>query len=798
MLFNYLKLAWRNIRNNKLFSAINILGLAIGLACCILMFLFIQHETSYDKFNAKANETYRVTSESKGPAGLAKLAVTPAPWAPLMKKDYPEIQNYARILKDERSVVGQPDGQQFYESDLLYVDSTFFDVFSFNLERGQKINALTAPNSIVLTSSAAKKYFGDADPIGKTLSVNSFGRTFTVQVTAISENAPSNSHFNFNALVSLKVFGDLSELWSFHMFQTYLVVNSQVSKDRLEEKFKGFNQKYLANNPQADGMHDILLQPLTSIHLNSQMTGELGINGEITYVYIFTGVALFILLIACFNFTNLSTAKAVTRAKEVGLRKVAGAYRAQLITQFLGEAILIAFISLILSIVITALALPLFNQLSGRELVLDLFKNRQLTILISALIIFVGIISGIYPALVLSAFKPIEVLKGKFLKSSKGISFRKGLVTLQFVVSMILIASTILVGKQLRYMQNKKLGFDKENVAIISLPRDSDSLRLQQLRNSLVQEKVTSAAASSVPGTNIPVNLVNDGNADLTKAISMQMLFTDPMFLKTMNMKLVAGRDFSETQQSDKDQGFILNQEAVKKMGWKNPSDAIGKTFQWVQPNVVLKSGRVIGVVEDFHITPLKSAVQPLVIHYLPRRFQYLYVKFQQSNSSMMIASIEKKFKALFPKQSFEYSFLDDKLNNLYASERKLGSIFTWFSMLAIIIACMGILGLSLYSIQQKMKEIGIRKVLGATVAGISIKLLKEFLKPVAIAAILATPIAWYGMNKWLENFAYRIEINGWVFALTTFIVLVIAILTMCVQSIKAALSNPVDTLRSE
>ncbi len=800
MLRNYLKIAWRNIWKNKVFSAINIFGLSIGLACCILMFLLIQHELSYDKFNVQAKNIYRITSVMDGTDGKRNLAITPAPWAPLMKKDYPEIKNFVRLLKDEKATVGQTGEQHYYENDLLYSDSTFFDVFSFSLSKGNAALALEQPNSIILSKETAIKYFGEADPIGKTLEINSFGRNFNVQVTGVANDIPSNSHFTFNGLISLQTLGDLSNLWSFHMFQSYLLINNTASKAGLEKKFAGFVNKYIINNPAADGKQDIFLQPLSSIHLHSQMVGEIGTNGSATYVYVFTGIALFILLIACFNFTNLSTARSVSRAKEVGLRKVVGAERRQLIGQFLGETTLLAVIALMLAVIIAAIALPVFNQLSQRELSILDGNNYGLLFLLVALVLFVGLLAGIYPATVLSSFKPVEVLKGKFQKSFKGIAFRKVLVTFQFAISIALVAGTILVFKQLQFLQTKKLGFDKDNVAIITLPRDTDSAKLQSLKLSLLNDPlVTSvAAASSVPSANIPVNLVNDGSIDLKKSSSMQMLFADNDFIRTMKMKIVAGRDFTGSYATDKSEGFVLNEEAVKKLGWQNAEQAIGKTFQWVQPNVVLKTGKIIGVVQDFNITPLKSPVQPLVMHYFPGRFQYLYVRFNGSIGSNALDAVGEKFKALYPNQFFEYSFLDETLNALYASEKKLSKIFGYFSFLAILIACLGILGLSLYSIQQRIKEIGIRKVLGANVMSITSELMKEFFKPVLIAAVIATPVAWYGISKWLEEFAYRIQINWMVFVFSAVIVFTIAILTMSFQAIKAAKTNPVKNLRTE
>jgi putative ABC transport system permease protein len=800
MIKNYFIIAWRNLWKNKTFSLINIFGLSIGLACCILMFLFIQHELSYDKFNIHASNIYRITSEAESTNGKTNLAITPAPWAPLMKKDFPEINNYVRIFKAEKSIIGQPGQQKFYENDLLYADSTFFDVFSFGLLKGNRKQALDKPNSIVLTRETAEKYFGQEDPIGKTLEINSQVGTSTVEVTGIADEIPSTSHLKFNALISLQTLGDLSSLWAFHIFQSYVLINNNTSTQALERKFIDFANKYINSNPQADGKQDIHLQPLSNIHLRSKMIGEIGVNGDIKYVYIFTGIALFILLIACFNFTNLSTARSLSRAKEVGLRKVVGAERQQLIRQFMSETILFALIALALAIIIAILVLPLFNQLSDRQMSFNLNNNYALIGLLVLLVLLVGLLAGIYPAIILSSFKPIEVLKSKFQKTAKGVSFRKVLVTLQFVISIALIASTIIVAKQLQFLKNKKLGFDKENVVIVSLPKDMDSTRLQTFKNSILNNGVISnvAAASSVPGINIPINQVNDGNTDLTKALSMQMLFTDNDFISTMNMKIVAGRDFSNEYATDKTEGFILNEEAVKKTGWRNPAEAIGKTFQWVNPGRVMKSGKVIGVVQNFNITPLKSAVQPLVMHYSPIRFQYLYVRFNQLNAGNAIGFVEKKFKEIYPKQSFEYNYLDETLNRMYISERKTSQIFSYFSSLAIMIACLGILGLSLYSIQQRIKEIGIRKVLGASIIRITSELVKDFLKPVLIAAIIAFPIAWFTMNKWLQDFAYRTNIGWWIFIAAGLLALIIALITVSVQAIKAASANPVKSLRTE
>lgn len=800
MIKNYFKIAWRNLRRNKIFSAINILGLSAGLACCVLIFLFIQYEFSYDKFHRNEKNIYRIISEGEGPDGRTRLAVSPAPWAPFMKKDFPEIRSYTRLLKAEKTDIGRPGEKHFHDTGLLYADSTFFDVFSVELEAGTSLQALSEPNSIVLTRETAERYFGNEDPLGKTLEVNTFVGQVTVQVTAIAKSFPPNSHFRFNSLVSMHTLGDMDHFWGYHMFHSYLLLKDNSSARELERKFPAFVEKHIIQNPKADGKYDIRLQPLASIHLYSDRVGELAVNGDINYIYVFAGIAIFILLIACFNFTNLSMARSLTRAKEVGLRKVAGADRLQLFRQFLGETIWFAFLSMILSVILVFLVLPEFNRFAERQLSLDLGHNYGLMLTLILLVITVGVLAGFYPAAILSGFRPVEILKGKFVRSDKGAPFRKFLVTLQFTVSIGLIGCTLLVNRQLNFLRNKKTGFDKENVLVVTLPKSTDLAKMDSFRTALQNESsiLEAGASSEIPGVNIPVNLVNDGSSDLSRAYSMQMLFVDQDFVKTMKMKMIAGRSLARDYPTDETEGFIINEEAVEKMGWQSPDQAIGKTIQWILPDKVLKKGKVLGVVENFNINPLKSAVQPLVMHYSALRFQYFYIRFNQGDVRNITEIVEKKFNEFYPQQSFEYNFLDENIQAMYRNESRLQIMFSSFSFLAILICSLGILGLSLYSIQQKTMDIGIRKVLGASVLGITTGLLKEFIKPVLIASVVATPVAWYAMNKWLQDFAYRISIEWWIFAFAGLVTIVIALLTVSFQAIKAAMANPVKALRTE
>jgi putative ABC transport system permease protein len=801
MLKNYFKIAWRNLKKNKVFSAINIFGLAIGFACCTLIFLFIQHEVSFDKFNVQAGNIYRVTAIGKGPVGNTTLAVSPSAWAPNMKKEFPEIKEYVRFLKSERTLVTTPAKEHYYEKDFLFADSTFFNVFSFVLAKGDANHSLERPNTIVLTKEAAQKYFGNVDPIGKTLEVTTqFAPAFNLEITGIINEVPANSHFHFNGLISLQTMGDISNLWSFHMFQTYFLLAKNDQTKVLENKFKGFVDKFITNNPNADGPYEIHLQPITDIHLRSQMVGELGTNGSITYVYLFAGIAILVLVIACFNFMNLSTVRSLKRAKETGLRKVVGAERSQLIKQFLGESVLFAFLSFILSIFISIAVLPLFNQVADRTLTFRFTDQFSVILMLLAIAIIVGLLAGLHPAYVLSSFKPVAVLKGQIIKDSRGNLFRKTLVTFQFVISIALIASTILVYKQLEFIRNKKLGFDKDKIFLVSVPSNSDGTKLETFKAALLQQKgiVAAAASSTVPNTQIPVNLIHKEGTDEKKQESMQMLFVDHDFVPTMQMQLIAGRNFTKSFSTDVTEGFILNREAVKQAGWKSPEAAIGKLFQWVMPDTVLKNGKVVGIVEDFNITPLKSPVQPLVMHILPRRLQHLYIRFKGVTATNAITAVEQQFKKFYIDQPYEYQFLDDTINAMYTTERRLGTIFGYFAALAILIASLGILGLSVYSIQQRTREIGIRKILGATIPNIVRELSKEFLKPVLLAAVIASPLAWWGMHQWLEDFAYRVNISWWVFVLAGLIAIVIALFTISFQAVKAAMQNPVKNLRTE
>jgi putative ABC transport system permease protein len=802
MLKNYLIISWRNLVRNKFFSGINIIGLSIGLTSCILIFLFIQNELTFDKFNVNSKNLFRVASVLYGSGSEAKLAVTPPPWAPIMKREFPEIQAYVRFMKDDDAQMGKSGDEHFHENQILYSDSSLFNVFSLPLVEGDSNTALNRPNTIILTEQLAQKYFGKEDPIGKTLEVKSYGVDFNVEVTGVSPGFPSNSHIHFNAIISMRTWEslgmNLNEMWSSHIMWTYLLVDHS-SASELQSKFPAFVNHYITNNPKADGKNDIFLQPITDIHLHSHLVGEIGVNGYVTFIYVFSAVAALILLIACFNFINLTTAKSLTRAKEVGLRKTVGALRRQLVAQFLTETVVVTVCALSLAVILAKLALPLFDQLSGIELELNFSNNSGLIILLLGLILTIGILAGLYPAIALTAFEPVKVLKGKFSRSASGLALRKVLVISQFSVSICLIICTVFVTRQSMYLQRSNPGFNKENVLTLTIPRGGDTIRLESLKNELMQVNDIQAvsASSEIPSENMAVNLVSAGNVG-SEPVSMQMLFTDMDFLTTAQIPIIAGRDFDHQMPTDKSDGFIINEEGVRQMGWESPEAAIGKKIQWVMPDAVLKSGKVIGVVKNFNITPLRSTAKPLVILYAPKRFQFLYVRCNQENLQELLAKIHQEFRKFYNDTPFEYAFLDDTISNLYISEQKLGKMLSNFSVLAIFIAGMGVFGLALFTTQQREKDIAIRKVLGASLFGINFNLIKEFVTPIIIASIIATPAALFVVKSWLSGFAYHVPIDWTIFLIVVASVVLFSTAVVSIHSTRAANTDPAESLRMD
>ncbi len=800
MLTNYVKIALRSLLRNRIFSFINIAGFGAGLSCCLVIALFVMDELQYDKFHSKSDRIFRVVSELESNGLPASLAVTPAPWAPLLEADYPQVENSVRLLKDDRSLVGREGQEQNYQR-VFFSDAAIFQVFDFGLTKGNSKNALEEPNSAVLTASAARRYFGDQDPIGKTLKIaTNIGREFTVTITGMTADVPSQSHFHFDILVSMSSLDDLSELWAFHMFHTYLLLRDAADKTSLEAMLPDFAGNYINNNPKADGRASLSLQPLGDIHLRSNRVGELESNGSMVYIYVLSSIALFILALACFNFMNLSTVRALERGKEVGLRKAAGARQGQLVFQFLGEAMLLVLIASVMALIFTSAALPFLNSVAGKELDISVLVSPFGVAATLAFLLVVAVMTGLYPSFVLTAFKPVEVLKGKFQKSVRGTRLRKTLVTIQSAISIMLIASTLMLYRQLDFLKTKDLGFDKAHTLAISLPRGVYGERVAAFENGLRSHTSVAAlsASSSIPSLQIPVNQVRPEGLPDTESRSVEMLFVANDFVNTAGMKLIAGRDFSQDRRSDVEDAFVINEQAVHDFGWRSAQEALGKKIDWVLPDAVIKSGKVIGVIQDINFKPLNYKVQPLVIHMQPNRLRYIYVKLRPGAVDEAIATVENQYRAAFPYQPFEFTFLDQAVQRLYHNEQRLGKIFIYASMLTVVIAALGIFALSLYNARLRVKEVGIRKVLGATVGDILRASSKDFAGLVLLSNLLAWPVAWYAIDKGLETYAYRVEISWLAFACAGLIVFITAIMASAWETIRSALANPAESLRSE
>ena len=802
MIKNYFKIAIRNIIKHKSFSFINILGLAIGIACSILILLFVTNELSYDKFHEKADRIYRIAVRAS--IGDTKINQTYSSSITFQKllEDFPEIENGVKFLKIGRVPVIL-DKKTFYESRFYAVDSTFYDVFTIPLIQGNPKTVLSDPNTMVVSKNTAIKYFGNTDAVGKVL-IADFGPEGSIdfKITGVSENVPDNSHFHYDLLVSSASFPTYinDPGWSSNNFISYVVLKKGTSKEGVEEKLKEFTRKYMGGERfdkwVAQGnFWEYYLQPVTKIHLNSDLNGEFEANGNETYVYIFSVISIIILLIACINFMNLSIAKSSLRAKEVGLRKVVGSSRNKLMRQFLSESVLLSYISLALGIVIVEILLPLYRNLIGRQLEIHYFDNFVVIPSLLAFGLIVGIISGSYPAFFLSSFKPITVFKGN-LGSSKGSSWLKNvLVVFQFTISIFLIIGTLVVYQQLKFFQNQKLGFEKDQVLVVSNPGS--------LGNNIIPFKEALRKFSSVmdvsgsntlPGKSF--SNIGFGAEAVDQSFTLNLCVCDYDFLKTLKLKLAQGRFFSRDFVSDSN-AAVLNEKAVELLGWNNP---IGKRINnWAQNrgNFV-----VIGVIKDYHYESLHHKIRPMALFlsggYYTNVERCISVRLNSENISGTIKYIENTWNNFAQNMPFEYSFLDEDFDNLYINEKQTRKLFTIFSCLAIFIACLGLFGLVSFIADRKTKEIGIRKVLGASVSGIVTILNKSFIKLVLIANFIAWPAAWYAMNRWLQNFAYRIKLSWWMFVLAALISLMIALITVSSQTVKAALKNPVNSLRYE
>jgi putative ABC transport system permease protein len=800
MFWSYVKVSLRNMIRQKEYSLINVAGLAVGMTCCVLILLWVVNELSFDRYHENADRIYRLCLDANIGTQL-RAPVTMAPAAPALISELPEVAHGARIASPERVSVEYQD-RTFQEDDVGYADNSIFDIFTFPFVSGAPQTALAAPYSVVITEDMAKKYFGDQEPVGKILR---FDDEADFTVTGVVKNVPPNSHFSFNMLRSFETLSredpELMEAWVAARFYTYLLLAEDCDPAELEEKFAAFVERHMGDILSAiGGTVKLFLQPLTRIHLYSDFGADLSANGDITRVYLFSGIALFVLLIACFNFVNLATARSATRAREVGMRKTLGAGRGKLIAQFLGESLIYSFISIALACILLEIALPLFNSLAERQLSLNYFQSPWLIPGLAGLALVVGLLAGCYPAFFLSSFRPVRVLKGGWSTTASGSGFRRVLVVAQFVISITLIIGTITIYNQIDFMKNKKLGFDKEHVLVIPSMNQAMALSYPSIRDELMNiAGVTAVGASSVvPGRGLTKSLFFPEGFSDSQPQTMDYLLVDPAYIPAMGMEIAAGRNFSADFATDSTESAIINQTAARRFGWDNP---IGKTFRL--PRLPGDEGEpvivtVIGVVKDFHMVSLHQKIEPQIIFYDIGSVNNISVRIAPENITHTMDLLEKEWKKINPQRPFDYFFMDESFNSQYQAEERLGTITLYFGLLAVFIGCLGLFGMSSYAAEQRTKEIGVRKVLGATVAGIVLLLSKEFTRWVLVANIIAWPAAYLLADRWLEDFAYRISISWTTFVLAGFLALLIALATVSFQAVKAALANPVETLGYE
>jgi putative ABC transport system permease protein len=806
MIKNYIKTAWRNLKRNKIFSFINVFGLSVGLACCMLICAYVYSELNYDKYPAQNKQIYRVGLRSIENNGVSEYPMVDIAVGQGIKNMFPEVLETSR-LTGRGPVFIKYNDRQFKEEHVQMIDANFLHLFSIPLIEGDDKTCLSEPNSMVITKAMATKYFGNAEAVGKAVTIDSK----PYKVTGVIDKVPDDSHFHGDAFLNLAPFVEHArQSWSNIGFFTYILLDKNASSKKLEAGFPDMVRKFVVPEiahdmgtsvtEAAKSVNTFLffLQPLSEIHLHSATKYELEPNGDIHYVYIFGALAAFILILACINFTNLSTASSARRSKEVGIRKVLGSEKSGLVSQFLTESVMLTLGALLLAFGIVYLLLPLFDDLSGKHIALGFFLSPQALFVEVLMAFLVGILAGIYPAFFLSSFQIIAVLKGNGAAKAgeKGV-LRSGLIIFQFAVSTALIISTFIVYQQLHYMQDKKLGYDKEQVLVINdaytLGHNVDAFKSQLLRNPQI---VNATISSSVPGkltgvdgTQIDARDFDDkgGHAE----IHTNIYHVDESYVPTLGLQVIKGRNFYPSFPGDS-MSVVVNEALVKGLGWGN-ADPVGKT--------IVRSARtqytVVGVVKDFHYASAKQKIAPLML-LSGHNTGSVILKVKTGNVKELIANIKTEWDNFRSEAPFSYSFLDEQYASLYASEQQTGKIFTVFSCVALIIASLGLFGLAAFMIRLRVKEIGIRKVLGASTGSITIMLSREFLRLIVIASIISFPVTWFAMNKWLQDFAYRISIQWWVFLLAGGIALLVAGITISFQSVKAALANPVKSLRSE
>jgi putative ABC transport system permease protein len=796
MFRNYLKTSVRSLTKNKGFTAINILGLSVGLATCLLIVFYVVDELSYDRYNINAANIYRITENAKLNGNEASYAGTEKP-LPDALKDIPEIVKMTRFIP-VNTLFLSPDkffirkgNSNIQERNVVYTESSLAEVFTLPLVDGSF--ALNEPHTAVITESTAKKYFNKTNVAGLTITIND---TSLYKVTGVIKDIPSQSHFNYDFLLSYSSIPEFTRGgWGYSGVHNYILLKQGADIHKLEKQIQAIEYKNYPASMHTNGNYvNIALTPLLDIHLRSKSQYELGKTGTLQYVYIFSVIAIFILLIACVNFMNLSTARSSNRAKEVGVRKVLGSARKYLIAQFLTESILVTFVSAIVALVLAWLALPLFNQMAFKHLSFTMQSFVWVIPSLLAIVVVIGFLAGFYPAFFLSAFQPIAVLKGKINAGFKGGWLRSFLVVFQFSISIFLIIGTLVIYNQLNYIHNKNLGFDRNQVLVI---KNANILGQQAkiLKNEIKQMPgVKSATMSAYLPTGEDRNITGmfpQLPLDIKQDVLSELWPVDEDYMSTLGIKLIAGRNFSSQMASDST-GLIVNEAFVRRFGFKQP---LNKTIY--RNSVGLETFHIIGVMKDFNFSSLRDEIKPVALIY-NENHGAITARVSTENLASLISSLEAKWKELSPYQQFSYSFMNEDFDATYRSEQRISQLFTTFSSLAIFIACLGLFGLAAYAAEQRNKEIGIRKVLGASVSNVTAMLSLDFIKLVLIAIVIASPLAWFVMNKWLQDFAYRIHIQWWIIAIAGLISLFIAFATVSYQSIKAAMANPVKSLKSE
>jgi putative ABC transport system permease protein len=806
MFKHYLKVAFRNLIRSKGFSFINIFGLATGMTTCLLIMLYVVDESSYDRHHADGDKLFRIASETRNETWVA----TPAPMAEALKKDFPEVVQSTRLLRfpgAEKMLLKYEDQQkQFFETNAYYADSTFFQLFTYEFKAGDITTALNGPNSIVISEDVASKFFGTENPIDKVLKVGLPFGEFQYTVKGVFKNNGNKSHIPANLFLSM-VNNDVGgwvksqNLWATNsIFHTYVKLKDKLDAPAFEGRLQDFLSRNGGEEFKAAGIDKrLFIQPVEDIYLHSDFGYEVAPNGNIKYLYIFSSIAAFVLIIACINFMNLSTARSERRAREVGIRKVNGTNRSSLVAQFLGESLLMSAIALMLTLALTQLLIPAFNQLTDKQL--SLLQLPNVFIWLASLTLITGLLAGLYPAFYLSSFQPISVLKGVEKSALSAVAIRKGLVVFQFSISIVLILGAIMVGQQMSFMSSQNLGFEKDKKVILPIQTGEANANSETLKNELLNNSgiVSVTRAGTYPGIeSVTSMLFYAEGKSATDNVDVQTIYAEPGYIATLGIELLQGRDFARDFKNDQN-SFILNESAIKQLGYTTQT-AIGKKVYYEFQNAT-QSMEIIGVVRDYHFQGLQQKIKPLALAVHPLfsgPSSYLILDVKTTRYSDLLHDVRKTWSKINPGSPFAYSFLDHDFQRNYEKEERTAQLVGYFTLVAIIIACLGLFGLATFTAEQRIKEIGVRKVLGASVSQLVSLLSKDFMKLIGISIVLSSPLAYFMMDKWLEGFAYHIEVHWWVFILTGIGSAGLALITLGFQAIKYALMNPVKSLRSE